>query len=229
MGGESAERRSEKSTRRRQRNGRVCVLIADGHPGFRLALQDAVRSWPEFDVCGVEEANGELYELVARDDPDVLIADPCTLGLEAVELLERFAGERPRVVLIAHSPTPAQLRAAVDGGAAGFLAKDSPPREVCDTVLAVARGENRVGGQSAGRAWATAIRLRSSVPGSGLSERERGVVRGVAQGMTNDQIAAELFISRGTVKRHLQQLMLRFEARTRGQLIYKLGALGLLD
>ncbi len=209
-------------------NERIRVVVADGHPGFCLALQETVKSWPEFKVCGTGGTDGDLRQVVASEDPDVVIADPGTLGLAVEELLREFEGGRPRVILIGHKPTPAQVSTAIDAGAGGLLSKDCPPREVCDTVLAVARGEPRLGA-SIQDAMAAAIKLREAAPGDGLTPRERDIVELIARdGMTIDQIAGELHLSRSAVKDHVAALYERFDVHKAGQLVDRLWQHGLL-
>ncbi len=206
---------------------RLRVAVADGHPGFRRILEDTIRSWPEFELVTVDAGEDLLSDLLRRD-LDVLIADPATVGVSAEELIEQ-TGTCPRVLFISHQPRPADLRAALDAGAAGYLAKDAPEREVCDAVLAIARGRNVIG-DSVQLAFATAIRLDARMPKALLSDREREIVRLIAEhGMTVEEIADRLILSPATIKTHLHHVHTRFGSRERGQLIFTLVQLGELE
>ena len=194
-------------------NGPIKLLIVDDHPIVRDGLRGVFSGDPEFEVVG-EAGNG--LEAVARAtslDVDVVLMDlrmPQMGGVEAIQALRR-ADESVRVLVLTTYDTDRDVLPAIEAGATGYLLKDSPREELLRGVRAAFRGEPVLSPSVAGRLMGN---VRKPAAG-GLSQRELEVLRLVAGGATNREVARKLFISEATVKTHLLHLYDKLGVRDR--------------
>jgi DNA-binding NarL/FixJ family response regulator len=181
----------------------IRVLIVDDHPVVRRGLRAMVDDLPELTAVG-EAADGAaalaLLESGAAE-PDVVLMDlQMGAGMHGVEAT-RLITARPRppaVLILTTYSTDADILAAVEAGATGYLLKDAPPEEVAAAVHAAARGETVLAPPVAARLLG---RVRAGRPA--LSPRESEILGLLAEGLANRQISKRLFISEATVKTHL--------------------------
>ena len=191
----------------------IRLLIVDDHPIVRDGLRGVFSGDPEFEVVG-EAGNG--HEAVARArslDVDVVLMDlrmPQMGGVEAIQAL-RQADESVRVLVLTTYDTDRDVLPAIEAGATGYLLKDSPREELLRGVRAAFRGEPVLSPSVAGRLMGN---VRKPAAG-GLSQRELDVLRLVAGGATNREVARKLFISEATVKTHLLHLYDKLGVRDR--------------
>lgn len=183
----------------------VDLLLADDHPVVRaglravLELADDVRVVAEAGTAA--EAVALARQLREEGTLDVVLMDlqfgQEMAGIGATEQIAALE-DPPRVLILTTYDTDADILAAVEAGAAGYLLKDAPPEELLSAVRTAAAGQSAL-------APAVALRLmdRMRSPGRALSAREIDVLTQVAAGMSNQQIARALFISEATVKSHL--------------------------
>ncbi|MBB1245257.1 response regulator transcription factor [Streptomyces durbertensis] len=196
------------------------VLVADDQEMVRTGFRLILEAQPGIEVVGEAADGAECVELAQRLRPDVCLVDVRMPRLDGLEVTRRLAGpdvaDPLRVVVVTTFDQDDYLYGALRGGAVGFLLKDAGPALLVEAVRAAARGDGLV-------SPAVTLRLLSNLDhGSAaepspapLSERELEVVRLVAQGRTNQEIAAELHISLSTVKTHLTSVQLKLEVRNR--------------
>ena len=221
---------------------KIRVLIADDQrlmrEGLRIILEDA----PDIEVIG-EAENGLIATQMAESQrPDVILMDirmPLLDGIEATERIRKQGTQAPRILLLTTFDTPELVVEGMRAGAAGYLLKDCSAEELCTAVRAVARGQVLLQASSAAQLLAGLQThepqqfrdmdtwLSSEAEKLGLTARELEVVRLIAQGHSNAEIAAELFVSDATVKTHINHIFSKLGARDRSQVIVKARQLGL--
>jgi len=214
----------------------VRVLVADDQSLVRAGFRKILEGDPEIVVAG-EAADGEEAVALARKlDPDVVLMDirmPKLDGLEATRLLVGDAG-RSRVLVLTTFGLDEYVFEALRAGASGFLLKDAPPEQLLAAVHAVGRGDalldpavtRTVIAEFAGT---HVVRSELLAKLDELTEREREVFHLVARGLSNAEIARELFVSEGTVKTHVARVLLKLGLRDRVQAVvfaYESGAVG---
>ncbi|GGX61385.1 response regulator [Streptomyces hiroshimensis] len=181
----------------------VRVLIVDDHPVVRRGLRAMVDELPDVEAVGEAGDGAEALRLLdAGTRPDVVLMDlQMGAGMHGVEATRRITAlpDPPAVLILTTYSTDADILAAVEAGATGYLLKDAPPEDVAAAVQAAARGETVL-------APPVAARLLGRVRAGGrpaLTQRETEILGLVAEGLANKQISRRLFISEATVKTHL--------------------------
>ncbi|HEU4349164.1 MAG TPA: response regulator transcription factor [Actinoplanes sp.] len=215
----------------------VRVLLADDQALFREALATLLGVRDDIEVVG-EAANGdEALRQVAEMAPDVVLMDLRMPVLDGIAATRRIRVEHPRTRVIALTTfdDDADVFAALRAGAVGYLLKDVSSARLVEAVLAAARDESVLQPSVAAKLVARFAALPADdqpdrpqplvVP---LSERELEVVRLLAEGRSNREIAAALFLAEGTVKNHVTSLLGKLGARDRTQAALRARALGLL-
>lgn len=203
--------------------GAIRVLLVDDHPVVRRGLRAMVDDLPELVAVG-EAADGAaaLRTLTGTADgagdepparPDVVLMDlQLGAGMHGVEATRRIVAlpDPPAVLILTTYHTDADILAAVEAGAIGYLLKDAAPEEVSTAVRAAARGETYLARTVAARLWG---REHSGRPT--LSPREVEILQLLAEGLANRQISRRLFISEATVKTHLVHVYEKLEVDSR--------------
>ncbi|MFF0741776.1 response regulator [Streptomyces sp. NPDC004111] len=180
----------------------IRLLLADDHPVVRAGLRAVLDTESDFVVVAETSTAEEAVRRAAGEDVDVVLMDlqfgPGRMhGSEATAAITGRAGA-PRVLVLTTYDTDADILAAVESGAAGYLLKDAPPEELAAAVRTAAAGQSAL-------APAVAHRLmdRMRTPAEALTKRELEVLQLVGEGLSNQQISKELFLSQATVKSHL--------------------------
>lgn len=204
----------------------ITVLIIDDHPVVRNGLRGMFDAAPEFSVVG-EAGNGpDGVRAAAELDPDVVLMDlrmPGGDGVAAIEEITR-TGMRSRVLVLTTYDTDVDTIPAIEAGATGYLLKDAARDDLFAAVRAAAAGETVLSPAVAQR-----LVRRVRTPGEALSDREQLVLELVAQGTSNREIAAKLFVSEATVKSHLAHVFDKLGVRDRASAVaagYERGLLG---
>lgn len=228
----------------RQQSKPARIILAEDHPLFRSALVDILSRQSGLEVVG-EAANGlEALELCRSLHPDLVLTDlrmPKADGLEATRTIKQ---EFPTtiVLILTAAEDPNVLSEALKAGAAGYILKYSSAKQITDAILQALAGESPLNQEVAAQLLrqlleetppppTTSVRPVEEYLGvsiaEALSPREVEVLRLVAQGKTNGQIARELLISVSTVKKHVQQLITKLGVSDRTQAAVRAIELGL--
>ena len=183
----------------------IRLLIADDHPVVRAGLAGLLSDEPDFEVVGEAADGDEAVRIAAATRPDVVLMDlrmPRTDGVAATaRIVAGEAGEPvPRILILTTYESDDQILSAIEAGAAGYLLKAAPQAEIAAGIRSVAAGQSALSPQVAIR---LVERMRRQETAVVLTARETDVLRLVATGHSNKQIAAQLGIGEATVKTHL--------------------------
>ena len=218
----------------------IRVLIADDQrlmrEGLRIILEDAT----DIEVVG-EAENGLLAtQLAEKLLPHVILMDirmPLLDGIEATERILKQVVPKPRILLLTTFDTPELVMEGMRAGASGYLLKDCSSEELCSAVRTIARGQVLLQASSVAQLLAglhtqtpqtpEPATISTEVEKLGLTSRELEVVRLIAQGYSNTEIATGLVVSEATVKTHINHIFSKLAARDRSQVIVKARQLGL--
>jgi DNA-binding NarL/FixJ family response regulator len=181
----------------------VRVIIADDHRLMREGTAALLAADPRIEVVGLASDGREAVELAARLEPDVALLD---VGMPDVGGIEACAAIRARlpsvkVLMLTVSEDALDVRAALRVGAAGYLLKDMPPRELVEAVL----GSEPI------------VMASTEAPEDELSVREREVLELIGQGLRNREIAERLVVSEATVKSHVRLVLEKLRLRNRAE------------
>ena len=206
--------------------GTIRVLLVDDEAMVRVGLRMVLTAEPDLEVVG-EAADGEEAETLARElQPDLVLMDVRMPGVDGLEGARRVLAAVPatRVVMLTTFDEDEYVEAALRAGVSGFLLKVAPPERLIDAVRTVAGGGGlldpavtlRVIGSFAA---VPASRARPASDLAMLTEREKDVLRLIARGMSNAEIAGELFLGEATVKTHVSGVLGKLGLRDRVQAV----------
>ena len=192
------------------------VLVADDHPAVVEAVADVLTEHG-IDVVGRARDGDDAVEQIELRKPTVAILDLRMPGQSGIEVARQLARSQPDTAVILYTAfgDRALLTEALDAGARGFVLKEAPLAEVVRAVELVASGRTYVDPVLAGVLSSSAATERMT----NLTQRERDVLRLLADGMSNEEIGRNLFISPETVRTHVRKAMAKLDADTRTQAV----------
>jgi len=215
----------------------VRVLLVDDQALFREALRTLLEVRPEIEVVGEAGDGRQALLLAAELNPDVVLMDLHMPVLDGIAATRRLRVEQPavRVLVLTTFDDDEDVFAALRAGALGYLLKDVSSARLVEALLAAARGESVLQPSVAAKVVARIAQLPEDEPAAArqplvvpLSDRELEVVRLLAQGRSNREIAGAMFLGEGTVKNHVTNVLAKLGARDRTQAALRARALGLL-
>jgi DNA-binding NarL/FixJ family response regulator len=207
---------------RRKSNLSIRVLIADDYPFFRRGLRAFIEEQPDLVVVGEADAAEQLVELCDELRPDIVLLDLNLPGSEGIGLIEALRDRFPRlgqIVFITPDDQEA-LAPCIEGGAAGCIMKTAEPLLILNAIRTVHAGEHWLQREMTGKVFRELRRARSAERQRAqvlLSDRETEVLKLLAQGLRNSDIAERLFISRRTVKVHVANIFSKLQVHDRVQ------------
>jgi DNA-binding NarL/FixJ family response regulator len=217
--------------------GPVRVLLADDQALFREALATLLEVRAEIEVVGEAGNGAEAVDRVPVLRPDVVLMDLHMPVLDGIGATRRLRVEHPdvRVLALTTFDDDEDVFSALRAGAVGYLLKDVSSDRLVEALLAAARGESVLQPSVAAKVVARFARLPDDDASSRpqplvvpLSDRELGVLRLLADGSSNREIAAELFLAEGTVKNHVTNVLAKLGVRDRTQAALRARGLGLI-
>ena len=211
----------------------IRVLITDDHKVVRQGLRMFLGLDPEIEVVGEAENGAEAIERAKLLDPDVVLMDLLMPVMGGIEAIGRLRAEVPHAEVVAMTTVleDAAVVGAVRAGAIGYLLKDTDEVALCRAVKAAAAGQVQLAPEAAARLLRE-VQAPAKTPSGGadaLTERETDVLRLVARGRANKEIAAELGIGEKTVKTHVSNLLAKLGVQSRTQAALQAARLGLVD
>ncbi|WP_236239420.1 response regulator transcription factor [Streptomyces sp. CC228A] len=200
----------------------IRLLLADDHPVVRAGLRAVLDTEHDFTVVAEAATAEAAVERAAAGGVDVVLMDlqfgagGSMHGSEATAAIAARGPGAPRVLVLTTYDTDADILAAVEAGASGYLLKDAPPEELAAAVRTAAAGRSAL-------APAVAHRLmhRMRTPGETLTKRELEVLELVGEGLSNQQISKRLFLSQATVKSHLVHVFAKLGVESRTAAVAK--------
>ncbi|MBW4601852.1 DNA-binding response regulator [Dulcicalothrix desertica PCC 7102] len=200
----------------------IKVLLVDDQYLIRQGLRALLELEPDLEIVGEAENGREAIDLIAQLHPDVVLMDmrmPVMDGVGAQrEIQQRFSNTKT-LVLTTFDDTE-YVAAALQYGAMGYLLKDTPSEELAVAIRAVHRGYTHLGPGIAKKLFAFSQDVEPTPPPPALEQltpREKEVLRLIANGASNREIAKQLYISEGTVKNHVTNILNRLNLRDRTQ------------
>jgi two-component system response regulator DesR len=186
----------------------IRVLLAEDQAMVLGALQALLEIEADLDVVAAARNGSEALELAMAHAPDVVVTDIEMPGLSGLELAAELKrrGSPARIVILTTFARPGYLRRALEAGAAGYLLKDAPSRQLADAIRRVHGGGRAVDPELASEAW--------SEPDP-LTDRERQVLRLAAEGQSGADIAGRLQLSEGTVRNYLSEAVGKLGGRNK--------------
>ncbi|ADD42152.1 response regulator [Stackebrandtia nassauensis] len=199
------------------------VLLADDEALIRAGLAAIIDAEADLEVVA-EAADGvDAVALTKRHRPDVVLMDvrmPNVDGIEATRQILRIPELSPKIIVVTTFDNDDYVYEALRAGANGFLLKRTPPDDLLAGIRVVARGDALLF-PAAVRRLAAGHTGRSTLDAAGLTEREAEVLRLMARGLSNAEIAARLFLSAETVKTHVAKILAKLRVRDRTQAVIK--------
>lgn len=198
---------------------KIAVFIADDHPVVRQGLSAFLALQSDIELVGEASDGREAVDKVLDLVPDVVLMDlamPVLDGIEAIRLI-RTNSPSTKVIALTSFNDEGRLVAAVRAGAAGYLLKDTEPSEIVRGIRMVSNGEALISPSAAAKLMQELAHDRSDQAADSLTERELEVLRLIAQGLSNKQIATHLVLSEKTVKTHVSNILAKLHLADRTQ------------
>jgi DNA-binding NarL/FixJ family response regulator len=207
---------------------RIAVLIVDDQALARTGLRMVLELEPDIDIVGEAADGEEAVRVAAKTSPDVILMDVRMPTMDGLEATRRIIGNRedgPRVLILTTFDLDEYVYEALHAGASGFVLKDIPPEQLVEAIHVVAHGEALLAPTITRRLIEEFVRqppvTARPVPREveQLTPRESEILRYVARGLSNAEIAAQAFVSEPTVKTHIARILMKLGLRDRVQVV----------
>jgi DNA-binding NarL/FixJ family response regulator len=216
----------------------IRVVVADDQELVRAGFRVLIDSADDLEVVGEAADGEEAVQVVLAQQPDVVLMDvrmPLLDGIEATRrICQKKETARSKIIMLTTFDRDEYVHDALRAGASGFLLKDARPADLLDAIRTVAGGEALLAPRVTRRLIEEFLQLRPSERASPkalevLTDRERDVLKLVAQGRSNAEIADALVMSHATAKTHVSRILTKMHARDRSQLVVLAYEIGLIS
>lgn len=198
----------------------LTVLLVDDHAIVRKGIKALLATEPDISIIGEAEDGEQAIEMVMALNPDIVLMDLEMPKMDGIEATQQLAQSRPetRILVLTSFATDDKVFPAIKAGAHGYLLKDSGPDELLESLRKVGAGESSLHPTIAKRLLQELSRPSQDPPTDDpLTERELEVIRLVARGMNNQEIADDLVISEATVRTHVSNILGKLHLASRTQ------------
>lgn len=198
----------------------IRILLADDHRVVREGIRDRLQQEPDLAVVGEAADGAEALRLAEGLRPDVLVLDIEMPKRSGIDVARALAGqsEAPRVIVLTAYDAPEHVAELLAAGVAGYLTKDESLSTLVEAIRGVSSGETGwLSPRIAARSASLGEAADATAPPGGLTTRETEVLRLVAEGLTNADVAARLFLSEHTVRNHLASIFGKTGVRNRAE------------
>ena len=214
-------------------NNRVSILIVDDHEVVRNGIRSYLETLTEFNVVGEAASGEEALKLVSEHIPDIVLLDLIMPGMDGVEVTRRVKNISPRtqVIVVTSYHEDEHIFPAMRAGALSYVLKDIDPDDLAEAIRRANAGEAVINPRVATRLVKELQGRREEAVNafSELTDREMEVLRQIAAGKSNHEIAAELVISEKTVKSHITNILNKLNVNNSAELIAYAVKYGIVD
>lgn len=207
------------------------VLVADDHPIYREGIVRAVKERPDLELVGEAEDGRDALDGIKSTEPDVALLDIRMPGLEGPQVLNALHrdGIKTKVIFLSAFMESELAYETVAAGARGYLSKESAREEICDAIVAVARGGTALAPEAQAGLAAQVQERERSADEPQLTPREREVLHLIAEGLSAPDIGRQIHLSPTTVKSHLHKLYEKLGVSDRAAAVAEAMRRGLLE
>lgn len=201
------------------RSGVIRIVLADDHTIVRDGVAHLLNAEPDFEVVGEARDGLQVIEMVSRLKPDVVLMDLQMPNLDGVAAIRRIRAndEHIKIIILTTYDTDEYILEGIRAGAKGYLLKDVPKEELCRSIRLVNQGHSLMQPSLTARFFNLLAQSETKGSEAALTERELEVVRLIARGDRNKEIAQKMAISEGTVKGYVATILQKFGVTDRTQ------------
>jgi DNA-binding NarL/FixJ family response regulator len=208
----------------------INIILVDDHPSVRFGLEAVLNKFDDITVINVADSGQRALELCQTEQPDVAIVDLCMPGMSGLDTIRALHEQYPtiKLIVLTHADNNDMVAEALQAGAVGFLVKNAEIKDIANAIRSAVQNQRTLSPE----ALESIISAQTALfphPDSTLTQRERDVLKLMAEGKKNPQIAKDLVITLSTVKFHVSSIFKKLGVETRTEAVVYAMKLGLID